>query len=150
MGTMPEVTQAWIWALQWKKRMKKKCAPFVELRWLWWRSRSCRRLSKFKIWWGCRDHVLFRTIICIIFTSLCKKLVKLTWVFSRSFLMPCTSFSMHDGPCIENDVHGIEKLLLKTQASLTSFLQSEVKIIHIIVQNNTQTFMYIQFQSVLS
>ena len=36
---------------------------------------------------------------------------------------------------IENDAHGIEKLLLKTQVSLTSFLQSEVKIIHI-VQNN--------------
>ena len=38
---------------------------------------------------------------------------------------------------IENDAHGIEKLLLKTQVSLTSILQSEVKIIHIIVQNNT-------------
>ena len=49
-------------------------------------------------------YVLFCTIICIIFTSLCKNLVKLTWV---------------------------------TQVSLTRFLQSEVKIIHIIVQNNT-------------
>ena len=39
---------------------------------------------------------LFCTIICIIFTSLCKKLVKLTWVFSRSFSMPCASFSMVD------------------------------------------------------
>ena len=38
---------------------------------------------------------------------------------------------------IENDAHGIEKLLLETKVSLTSFLQSEVKIIHIIVQNNT-------------
>ena len=38
---------------------------------------------------------------------------------------------------IENDAQGIEKLPLKTQVSLTSFLQSEVKIIHIIVQNNT-------------
>ena len=38
---------------------------------------------------------------------------------------------------IETDAHGIQKLLLKTQVSLTSFLQSEVKIIHIIVQNNT-------------
>ena len=38
---------------------------------------------------------------------------------------------------IENDAHGIEKLLLKTQVRLTSFLQSEVKIIHIILQNNT-------------
>ena len=37
---------------------------------------------------------------------------------------------------IENDAYGIEKLLLKTQVSLTSFLQSEVKIIHIIVQSN--------------
>ena len=39
-------------------------------------------------------YVLFCTIICIIFTSICKKLVKLTWVFSRSFSMPCASFSM--------------------------------------------------------
>ena len=38
--------------------------------------------------------------------------------------MPCASFSMLDGPD-------------GTQVSLTSFLQSEVKIIHIIVQNNT-------------
>ena len=37
--------------------------------------------------------------------------------------------------CNENDAHGIEKLLLKTQVSLTIFLQSEVKIIHIIVQD---------------
>ena len=59
--------------------------------------------------------------------------------------MPCASFSMLDGPggtgsrppSIKNDAHGIEKLLLKTQVSLTSFLQSEVKIIHIIVQNIT-------------
>ena len=42
-------------------------------------------------------YVLFCTIICIIFTSLCKKLVKLTWVFSRSY-MQCASFSMLDGP----------------------------------------------------
>ena len=53
--------------------------------------------------------------------------------------MPCASFSMLDGPggtgSIENDAYGIEKLLLKTQVSLTSFLQSEVKIMHIIVQD---------------
>ena len=36
---------------------------------------------------------------------------------------------------IENYAYCIEKLLLKTQVSLTSFLQSEVKIIHIIVQD---------------
>ena len=30
---------------------------------------------------------------------------------------------------IENDAHGIEKLLLKTQVSLTSFLHSEVNIL---------------------
>ena len=45
--------------------------------------------------------------------------------------MPCGPSS------IENDAHGIEKLLLKTQVNLTSSLQSEVKITHIIVQNNT-------------
>ena len=49
-----------------------------------------------------------------------------------------TSQPVPPGPSsIENDAHGIEKLLLKTQVSLTSFLQCEVKIIHIIVQNNT-------------
>ena len=49
-----------------------------------------------------------------------------------------TSQQVLPGPSsIENDAHGIEKLLLITQVSLTSFLQSEVKIIHIIVQNNT-------------
>ena len=38
---------------------------------------------------------------------------------------------MLDGPggSIENDALGIKKLLLKTQVSLTSFLQSEVKIV---------------------
>ena len=40
--------------------------------------------------------------------------------------MPWASFSMLDG-----------KASAKTQVSLTRFLQSEVKIIHIIVQNNT-------------
>ena len=40
--------------------------------------------------------------------------------------MPCASFSMLGGPG-------------GTEVSLTSFLQSEVKIIHIIVQNNTYT-----------
>ena len=49
-----------------------------------------------------------------------------------------TSQPVPPGPSSnENDAHGIKKLLLKTQVSLTSFLQSEVKIIHIIVQNNT-------------
>jgi hypothetical protein len=40
--------------------------------------------------------------------------------FSRSFSMPCASFLVFDGPdgtggksSIENDEHGIEKLLLK-------------------------------------
>ena len=37
---------------------------------------------------------------------------------------------------IENDANGIEKLLLKTKVSLTSFMHSEVnQIIHIIVQD---------------
>ena len=40
-------------------------------------------------------------------------------------------------PSIENHAHDIEKLLLKTQVSLTSFLHSEVNqlIQHIIVQD---------------
>ena len=45
--------------------------------------------------------------------------------------MPWASFSMLDGP------GGHRKASAKTQVSLTRFLQSEVKIIHIIVQNNT-------------
>ena len=43
--------------------------------------------------------------------------------------MPWASFSMRDGP------GGTASA--KIQVSLTRFLQSEVKIIHIIVQNNT-------------
>jgi len=41
--------------------------------------------------------------------------------------MPSASFSMLDGPLASAE----------TQVSLTSFMQSEVQIIHIIVQNNT-------------
>ena len=44
--------------------------------------------------------------------------------------MPWASFSMLDGP-------GGSLASAKTQVSLTRFLQSEVKIKHIIVQNNT-------------
>ena len=46
--------------------------------------------------------------------------------------MPWASFSMLDGP---GGTH--RKASAKTQVSLAKFLQSEVKIIHIIVQNNT-------------
>ena len=42
--------------------------------------------------------------------------------------MPWASFSMLDGPGASASA--------KTQVSLTRFLQSEVKIIHVIVQNN--------------
>ena len=55
--------------------------------------------------------------------------------------MPWASFSMLDGPggtgC---DVPEHRKASAKTQVSLTRFLQSEVKIIHIIVQNNTYLY----------
>ena len=44
--------------------------------------------------------------------------------------MPWASFSMLDGP------GGTPPASAKTQVSLTRFLQSELKIIHIIVQNN--------------
>jgi hypothetical protein len=36
-------------------------------------------------------------------------------------------------------------VLAKTQVSLTRFLQSEVKIIHIIVQNNKYYYDYLKF-----
>ena len=49
--------------------------------------------------------------------------------------MPCASFSMLDGPGGTPPWH--RKASAKTQVSLTRFLQSEVKIIHIIVQNTT-------------
>ena len=43
----------------------------------------------------------------------------------------CIIFLVPPGPSgIENDAHDIKKLLLKTQVSLTSLLQSEVKIKH--------------------
>ena len=58
--------------------------------------------------------------------------------------MPCASFSKLDGPggtgCdvpVHGCCHGHRKAFAETQVSLTRFLQSEVKIIHIIVQNNT-------------
>ena len=45
-------------------------------------------------------------------------------------------YLIHFTSSIENDAHGFEKLLLKPQVSLTSFLHSEVnQIIHIIVQD---------------
>ena len=48
-------------------------------------------------------------------------LVQLTWVFSRSFSVPCASFSMLDGP---------------NSSKLNKFLHSEVNLLiqHIIVQ----------------
>ena len=64
--------------------------------------------------WSC-------TIICIIFTSLCKNLVKLTLISS-------TRTVKHWKWCIWH-----RKASAKTQVSLTRFLQSELKIIHIIV-----------------
>ena len=49
--------------------------------------------------------------------------------------MPWASFSMLNGPGGTGPWH--RKASAKTQVILTRFLQSEVKIIHIIVQNNT-------------
>ena len=51
--------------------------------------------------------------------------------------MPWASFSMLDGPGGTGCDVPVRKASAKTQVSLTRFLQSEVKIIHIIVQNNT-------------
>ena len=54
--------------------------------------------------------------------------------FRRSFSMSCALFSMPDDivekhfHCIENNAHGIEKLLLKIKVS-EKFLHSEVSII---------------------
>ena len=62
----------------------------------------------------------------ILLDSLHYAKASLTWIFSRSFSMPCVSFSMLGGssrtvppgpPSIENGAHGIEKLLLKIQIS---------------------------------
>ena len=50
--------------------------------------------------------------------------------------MQWASFSMLDGPG-GTGTSQHRKASAKTQVSLTRFLQSEVKIIHIIVQNNT-------------
>ena len=51
--------------------------------------------------------------------------------------MPWASFSMLDGPGGTGCDVPVRKASAKTQVSLTRFLQSEEKIIHIIVQNNT-------------
>ena len=50
---------------------------------IYWKQSFLQLLLLFCPSWSC-------TIICCInlFTSLCKKLVRLTWVFSRSFSMP--------------------------------------------------------------
>ena len=70
--------------------------------------------------WSC-------TIICII-------LHYNMYYFHFTLQETRTSQPVPPGPSsIENDAHGIEKLLLKTKVSLTS----EVKIIHIIVQDYT-------------
>ena len=52
--------------------------------------------------------------------------------------MPWASFSMLDSP----GGTGCD-VPVQTQVSLTRFLQSEVKIIHIIVQNNTIWFVHL-------
>ena len=86
-----------------------------------------------------------------------QELVQLEF-FSRSFSMPCASFSMFDadirhlvyryrptkekitrGPSsIENDAHGIEKLLQKNSSKLNKFLHSKMNLLiqHIIVRIN--------------
>ena len=49
--------------------------------------------------------------------------------------MPCASFPVPPGPSsIENDEHGIEKVLLKNSSKLNKFLHSEVNLLiqHII------------------
>ena len=77
-------------------------------------------------------------IYCIIrFTSLCKNFL-LTWNFSRSFSMPCASFSMLDGPIKHWTLctwH--QKASAKTSSKLNKFLHSEVNLLiqHIIVQD---------------
>ena len=95
------------------------------------------------------DIMLFCHLVRIIwFTSLCKKLVKLTWVFSRSFSRPCASFSMLGGPggtgcnvlvrscwkwCTWH-----RKASAKNSSKLNKFLHSEVNqlIQHIIMQDH--------------
>ena len=66
-----------------------------------------------------RNITVFLFLCCINgFTSLCKNLFKLLEFLAEAFDAMC------NGPpgasSIENDAHGIEKLLLKTQVSLTN------------------------------
>ena len=52
--------------------------------------------------------------------------------------MLTNSMVVPPGPSnMENDAHGIEKLLLKTQVSLTSFLHSEV---NKLIQHNSMAY----------
>ena len=94
------------------------------------------------VWWYTMYGLItFRK--CIIFTSLCKNFVKLTWVLAEAFR--CHG---HHFQCLTVLVElrtvkhwkwcpWHRKASAKTQVSLTKFFQSEVKLIHIIVQNNT-------------
>ena len=52
-----------------------------------------------------------------------QELVQLTWVFSRSFSMPCASFSMLDGPS------GTWKASAKNWSKLNKLLHSEVNLL---------------------
>ena len=73
------------------------------------------------------------------FTSLCKKHIQLEFL-AEAFRCHVHHFQCLTVPMepssIENDAHGIEKLLLKTQVSWTCFLHSEVNqlIQHIIMK----------------
>ena len=120
-------------------RRRKSCNPLVfflnlnSSKFLLW-FKNIKMLTRKSIHWKMKvyenlrgrynsnfTYVLFCTIICSIFTSLCKNFVKLNWVLAEAFRF---------------HVHWHRKASAKTQVSLTKFLQSEVKIIHIIVQNN--------------
>ena len=69
-----------------------------------------------------------------------QELAQLTWVFSRSFLMPCASFAMLDGPRTVKHWKWCKwhwKASAKSSSKLSKFLHREVNLLiqHIIAQD---------------
>ena len=98
-------------------------------------------------------YVLFCTIICIIFTSLCKNFLNLTCVLAEAFRChghhsQCLTVKVELAAMFRNIAASSTRTVkhwewstwhwkasAKTQVRLRKFLQGEVKIIHIIVQD---------------
>ena len=77
-----------------------------------------------------------------------QELVQVTLVFSRSFSMPCASFSMLDSPEFHRDLQALKMMHMANSSKLNKFLHCDVNqlIQQIIVQdqdgqNNNSQYM---------